>query len=233
MVPLASQRRRSSDRWCCSRGVLPRARALAADSAVVTRYHAPADRPGQLFCYSPSPHCPVSGRRVTSGRHVRSSALCNNHPHSRRFKATAGSPDGGAGWHRFAPRSAQHRPRLAGVAVRGWMSFCDSPSPPLDADGNLRQTGGHLSPRRGIWCGIQLNTMRAHGIPSEWSVSCGASRQPMSERSRNSWGRSLGAVSGYAPAGLMRVEGPVWRTGDHAVAVDVQGGLHGMRYPFR
>jgi len=27
-------------------------------------------------------------------------------------------------------------------------------------------TGEHLSPRRGTWCGTQLNTKRAHSIPS-------------------------------------------------------------------
>jgi hypothetical protein len=44
-----------------------------------------------------------------------------------------------------------------------------SHSPPLDADGNWRQTGEHLSPWRGIWCGTKLNTMHGHGIPSELS----------------------------------------------------------------
>jgi hypothetical protein len=78
--------------------------------------------------------------------------------------------------------------------VWGWVSVCGSHSPPLDADRDW-QTGEHLSPWRGIWCAIQLNTMSAHGIP--WRCpSVGTSRQPVRERPRNSWERSPGQVSG-------------------------------------
>src|SRR5258708_4862036 len=63
--------------------------------------------------------------------------------------------------------------------------------------------------------------MSAHGIPSVLSVLCGRSRQPVREQVP---GTLLQAVSGD--------EGPAGETRDHAVAVDVQGGLHRMRYPF-
>jgi hypothetical protein len=43
-------------------------------------------------------------------------------------------------------------------------------------------TGEHLSPRRGTWCGIQLNTNGAHGIPS--AAAC-LSRQRLARSRRD------------------------------------------------
>src|SRR5258708_28802311 len=63
--------------------------------------------------------------------------------------------------------------------------------------------------------------MSAHGIPSVLSVLCGRSRQPVREQVP---GTLLQAVSGD--------EGPAGETRDHALAVDLQEGLHRMRDPF-
>lgn len=74
-----------------------------------------------------------------------------------------------------------HRPRLAGVVVRG-LDISGSHSPPLVADGDWRQTGEHLSPWRGIWCGTKLNTMHGHGIPSELSHGLHKKSEPLPDR---------------------------------------------------
>jgi hypothetical protein len=154
-TPRACRRSRSSDRWCCSRGVLPRARVPTANSVAATRCHAPADRPGQLLCCPPFPRFPAFPRCVVApGRHARFAARGlpgsrrNRHrrSHQHRYRGVTACPGGGAGSHRFAPSSAVHRPRLAGAAVWGWVSDCGSRRPPLDADGDWRRTGEHLSP---------------------------------------------------------------------------------------
>jgi hypothetical protein len=114
--------------------------------------------------------------------------------------------------------------------VWGWVSVCGSHSPPLDADRD-RQTGEHLSPWRGIWCGTQLNTMRAHGIP--WR--CPSVRDKPTARARAAQDL-LGALArpgfGYAPAARDRVE-------DRQQGLEARPEpstsrvLHCMRYPFR
>ena len=77
--------------------------------------------------------------------------------------------------------------------------------------GNWRQTGEHLSPWRGIWCGTKLNTMHGHGIPSELSHSCMRTRQPLPDQVL---GTLLTAVRG---SGLGKQD---WKPG---LAVDIQG----------
>jgi len=144
----------------------------------------------------------------------------------------AASPDGRTSPHRFAPKPAKHRPRLAGVAVWGWVIFCGSHSSPLDADRGWWQTLEHLSPWRGIWCGIQLNTMSAHGIPSDVSVSCGRSRRPACERSRRAWKRSPGEVPGTFLPSLRGIRISKMDRGP-GCGRRRPGGLHDMRYPFR
>jgi hypothetical protein len=114
-----------------------------------------------------------------------------------------------------------HRPRLAGVAVRDWVDVSGSHSPPLDADRDWWQTGEHLSPWWGIWCGIQLNTMHAHGIPSELSLICARSWQPAPDR--------LPAMLPPAARGLRLGR----QAGKPGCGCRRPGGLHGMRYPFR
>jgi hypothetical protein len=214
-VPLACQRSRSSGRWCHSRGVLPRARAPVTSPAIFARCHAPAELPGRLLCCPPSPRCPVPGRyAVTPDPTLRSAlrSLCHRYQplcqlrqscqsrcqswHRGRLGRAAASPDHGAVSHRQAPGSGPHRPRLVGVAVRGRVNVRSSCSPPLGADRDWRQTGEHLSPARGIWCSNQLNTMSAHGIPSDLPVDCGRSHRPARGRPRITSRRSLGQVPG-------------------------------------
>jgi hypothetical protein len=192
---------------------------LAADSAAATRYHAPADRPGHLLCNPPSPRCPAPGRYAIT-------------PGGQHLLRAAARPDGRTGPRHFAPSSAMHRPRLAGVAVWGWVDVCGSHSSPLDADRDWWQTLEHLSPWRGIWCGIQLNTMSAHGIPSELSVSCERSRRPVRERSRKAWKRSPGEVPGTL---LPSLRGIRISRKDRGPGCGRRrpGGLHDMRYPLR
>ena len=192
---------------------------LAAHSAAATRCHAPADRPGHLLCNPPSPRYPAPGRYAIT-------------PGGYHLLRAAASPDGRTGPRRSTPSCAKHRPRLAGVAVWGWVTVCGSHSSPLDADRDWWQTLEHLSPWRGIWCGIQLNTMSAHGIPSELSVSCGRSLRPVREHSRMAWKRSPGEVPGTLLPSLR---------GQRISKIDREpgcgrrrpGGFHDMRYPFR
>jgi hypothetical protein len=188
-------------------------------SVASTRCHAAADRPRQLLCNPPSPRCSAPGRyAITSGR--------------RHTLRAAASPDGRTCPRRFAPSSAKHRPRLAGVAVWGWVDVCGSHSPPLDADRDWWQTLEHLSPWRGIWCGIQLNTMSAHGIPSELSVSCARCRRPACERPRWAWKRSPGEVPGTPLPPLRGIKIGKMDRGP-GCGRRRPGGLQGMRYPFR
>jgi hypothetical protein len=144
----------------------------------------------------------------------------------------AANPDGRTCPRRFAPSSAKYRPRLAGVAVWGWVDVCGSHSHPLDADRDWWQTLEHLSPWRGIWCGIQLNTMRAHGIPSELSVSCVRCRRPVFEHPRRTWKRSPGEVPGTL---LPPLRGIGIGKMDRGPGCDRRrpGGLQDMRYPLR
>jgi len=96
----------------------------AADSAAAIRCHAPADRPGQLLCCPPSPRFPAFRRCVDApGRHARSAARglpgsrrsWHRRSHQHRYRRVTACLDRGAGSRRFAPCSAVHRPRLAGV----------------------------------------------------------------------------------------------------------------------
>ena len=129
-----------------------------------------------------------------------------------------------------------HRPHLAGVPVRGWVCVRSSRRTPLDADGNWRQTGEHLSPTRGIWCGNQLNTTSAHGIPSDRPVSRLASRRPVCEQPRITCGVTLGHSLGEVP-GRHTPTLNGWETGSNdpkprCGRQNIRGlTLHG--YPFR
>ncbi len=103
----------------------------------------------------------------------------------------------------------------------GWVGVCGSHSPPLDADRDW-QTGEHLSPWRGIWCGIQLNTMSAHGIP--WRYPSVGDKPTARARAAQDLLRTLTSRGfGYAPAARDRVQDRQGRTRNQAVAVDVQG----------
>lgn len=64
------------------------------------------------------------------------------------------------------------------------------------------------SPRRGIWCGIKLNTMHAHGIPSELSVTCAISRQSKPDQVPG----TLPPTARRCEARLGRLEARLWLT---------------------
>ena len=88
-----------------------------------------------------------------------------------------------------------------------------------------QMTGEHLSPRRGTWCGIQLNTKRGHGIPS--TAVC-SRRTPVRSRqdppvrptpgpwTRSSDGSRRALTGGCTPRPALLYVGPL--------LIDVQGG---------
>jgi hypothetical protein len=119
--------------------------------------------------------------------------------------------------------SAAPYPLLAGVEVWQRVAVRGSNRPPLVAALARQQAGEHRSPQRDVWCSTQLNTMRAHGIPS----GCPSSARE-ADRARTSlgrpWQRLLGEclrvrLAGPPHAGM----GPESRTEGFALTVDIQG----------
>src|SRR5215469_5835288 len=74
--------------------------------------------------------------------------------------------------------------------------------------------------------------MSAHGIPSVLSVCAEEVGSAYASGPESPGYAPPGVVPGTVLPAVSRGEGPAGETRDHAVAVDVQGGLHRMRYPF-